>query len=421
MLVPVWPSLAKILWIVLLVFSSCLVLIFLRKIMEVLFKKKNFKWPFFLRKDVDIALLIAGISALLLLISSFFAPNVLSAYPSDLSQSSNLATTINGLMSPFIAIAAAILTFMAFWVQYTANASIHKENKKQQDERQFYEMLKIHRDNVEKLEFVHLESEEEANYHHYVPQVSQDSSRLLLHPPFMFEKRHNLIHTKGQDAIQLFLKEFRCIYNAIPKKDEVSDRFKKAYNVFFNGLKFCSNFNFKDHVFAKYKEKYKDLCISMTDDDILLCKKKIEINKDERNEDGLPRCSIMDGRKAVLNPYYRHLYLTVKSVVNSDFEDHEKRNFLKILRASLTAEEQTLLLFNWYYGKLEGSRSYGRMWEYEGEQNYFTEWKMIHNIVKNDFKFVEEMSDFEKITKILIPNIEECKLEEKTRELFDEY
>ena len=207
MWIPVWPKLAVLLGIFFLVFLLFFVFILVRKIIEFLLKKDNRKFSFIIRKDVDVALFIAGICASVLLVASFFAPNVLSVYPPELSQSSNLATTMNGLMSPFIAIAAAILTFMAFWVQYTANANIHAENKKQQDERQFYEMLKIHRDNVEKLEFVHLESEEEAIYFKFDEKSCINRTE---------EKRHVLIHSKGQSAIQYFLKELRCIYNVIP-------------------------------------------------------------------------------------------------------------------------------------------------------------------------------------------------------------
>lgn len=410
MWIPVWSKLAVLLGIFFLVFLLFFVFILVRKIIEFLLKKNNRKFSIIIRKDVDVALFIAGICASVLLIASFFAPNVLSIYPPELSQSSNLATTMNGLMSPFIAIAAAILTFMAFWVQYTANANIHAENKKQQDERQFYEMLKIHRDNVDKLEFVHLESEEEANYNEYVRKF---------HVSYLSEKRHVLIHSKGQSAIQYFLKELRCIYNVIPAEDPPSGRFKYAYDVFFNGLTFCPYLDRKEHICKKFEKSENKICESMGTNE-KLCKKKIEINKLWRNDDELPQSSIMNGHKAELNPYYRHLYLTVKLVVESNFEKPEKEKYLKILRASLTAEEQVLILFNWYFGYLHKS-GYGLKWENQ-DQKFFTEWGMIHNIVKKDFEFVEEMNDFEKITKILLPNLKDAEeIKKKTKELFNEY
>ena len=67
----------------------------------------------------------------------------------------DLSTINNGvsILNPFIAIAAAIVTGLAFFVQYTANQQLKNDSAKQQEERQFYEMLKIHRENVEKSIF----------------------------------------------------------------------------------------------------------------------------------------------------------------------------------------------------------------------------------------------------------------------------
>ena len=398
MWIPIWPKLAAFLGVFFFVFLLIFAFILVRKIIEFLLKKGNRKLSIIIRKDVDIALFIAGICASILLIVSFFAPNVLSVYPLELPQSSNLATTMNGFMSPFIAIAAAILTFMAFWVQYTANANIHEENKKQQDERQFYEMLKIHRDNVDKLEFVHLESEEEANYLRYIQTPSNMPPPLL--SPFLHEKRHNLIRSKGQTAIRLYLDEFLCIYETLKPlyMGRYKECFQEAYSVFFNG--FTCTF-LKNHKCTAQNQ----ICIQSSSA-ALLCQKKIGINKTMGGVDNIPQSSIMDGRKAVLNPYYRHLYLTVRSVVDSNFTRDEKENFLNILRASLTAEEQSLLLFNWYYGKIR-TGGYGYKWE-DKNHKYFSEWRMIHNIVEKDIEMVfndlkkhNEKSSFDVVKRLL--------------------
>lgn len=365
-------------------------------------------------KKMDFKLKIASSITSVFLIIAVFTPIIFTRCEALAVSPSNIEDVYSGvnIMTPFIAIAAAVLTFMAFWVQYTANDRIHKENKKQQDERQFYKMLEIHRDNVDKLEFVHLESEEEANYLKFDRNFFIDRTD---------EKRYVLIHSKGQSAIQFFLKELKCIYNVIPSEKDLSKRLKYAYDVFFNGLSPCPYFNQKNHDCIMQKFHFKRFCDS-TEKDKLLCQKKISINKDLENNDELPRCSIMNGHKAELNPYYRHLYLTVKLVVESNFEKPDKEKYLKILRASLTAEEQTLLLFNWYFGLLHES-GYGLKWENQ-DQKFFTEWGMIHNIVKKDFEFVEEMNEFEKITLILIPSLKgagEIEIKKKTKELFNEY
>lgn len=350
----------------------------------------------------------AFISVLILLIASFFAPNFITPYSLEHQLSSNLATTVNGLMSPLIAIAAAILTFMAFWVQYNANQNIHKENKKQQDERQFYEMLKIHRDNVDKMEFVYFYSEEEAKYYSYTIFNT-------LSMPKYFEKRFNLIHEKGASAIRYFLNEFKFIYDTVKKNGSGSniDNFKNAYSIFFYGIKINPVSSNSYTVIPNFPNFFGTIKIEK------IIEAKNQVNSQRLEAYNLPRSSIMDGRKNVLNPYYRHLYFTVKSIVDSNFDEDEKKRYLKILRASLTAEEQVLLLFNWYYGKLMGKEKYGYKWQYE-KQKYFTEWYMIHNIVKNDFDFVVDLSTYGKIAHQLDEKIDENNCDVLS-DLFEEY
>ena len=39
----------------------------------------------------------------------------------DFTETGQIGDTIGGTMSPFVGILAAVLTFMAFWIQYQAN------------------------------------------------------------------------------------------------------------------------------------------------------------------------------------------------------------------------------------------------------------------------------------------------------------
>lgn len=392
MLIPIWPELfICICSLTALCFISIIVVIFyfiylkeennenssFSKIKSLIKKRFYNKIDFSIIAKV--VLFFSFIFVIFFLVASFIAPNYLT-FLNLSNKSTDTATIINGLMSPFIAIAAAILTFMAFWVQYNANQNIFKENKKQQEERQFYEMLKIHRDNVDKIEFVHFGSEQETLY----GKTNQ--------PSHFWKKEFILIHSKGQTAIKYLLAEFKCIYNVVAQKGfSPPKQFEIAYDIYFNGLK-CS------YKKCKANSVYKNLC-----------EKKIEVNKTETSE--IPRSSIMDGHKDILNPYYRHLYLTVRSIVDSNFSTPEKKRFLDTLRASLTAEEQVLLLFNWYYGKIRNG-GYGFQWENK-EHKYLTQWKMIHNIVEKDFNIIKGLDSFENIKKELETDI-------KTTDLFQE-
>lgn len=73
----------------------------------------------------------------------------------DLSKQSAVGDTINGIASPFIALLAAVLTFLAFYIQYKANEEQKRQFEKQATdtaterfESRFFEMIRIHRENV---------------------------------------------------------------------------------------------------------------------------------------------------------------------------------------------------------------------------------------------------------------------------------
>ncbi|MDI9365657.1 MAG: hypothetical protein QM541_11950 [Flavobacterium sp.] len=91
----------------------------------------------------------------------------------DFKETGPIGDTIGGLMNPFIAIAGVIITGLAFYIQYKANeeqrdqfVKKQEESKKQfqlqldkqdlqnriqQFESQFYEMLRLHRENVTEM------------------------------------------------------------------------------------------------------------------------------------------------------------------------------------------------------------------------------------------------------------------------------
>ena len=84
-----------------------------------------------------------------------FLPILLTKFPicfSDFSETGPIGDTIGGIMGPFVAIAAAILTFLAFWVQFKANEQQRNDIAKERFESKFYELLHLHRENLQELE-----------------------------------------------------------------------------------------------------------------------------------------------------------------------------------------------------------------------------------------------------------------------------
>ena len=68
------------------------------------------------------------------------------------SNSGNIGDTI-GIMNPFVGIFAAVITFVAFWVQYKANDVLKKDTLKKDATDKFFEMLRMYNENVKELNF----------------------------------------------------------------------------------------------------------------------------------------------------------------------------------------------------------------------------------------------------------------------------
>lgn len=64
-------------------------------------------------------------------------------YCKDFNSTGQVGDTIGGIMNPFIAIAAASLTFFAFWVQYKANLIQRGDIARERFERNFFELLNL--------------------------------------------------------------------------------------------------------------------------------------------------------------------------------------------------------------------------------------------------------------------------------------
>lgn len=62
----------------------------------------------------------------------------------DFSDTGEVGDTIGGIMGPFVAIAAAILTFLAFWVQYKANEQQRKDIALERFENHFFTFINLY-------------------------------------------------------------------------------------------------------------------------------------------------------------------------------------------------------------------------------------------------------------------------------------
>lgn len=400
----------------------------------------------------SVYLSIAGLLAISFLIFSIFLPDII--FPFNLSNSYTYnesgAATINNLMSPFIAIAAAILTFMAFWVQHSANNEMLINNEKQNVEKQFYEMLQIHKQNVKELQWENWTI------------LSSSEKNVLYTNKIYSDNRYSYHQTLGCKVFELHWIEFcyiECslintiIYLSHNEKIIINynniDSWKKivsySYHIYMQGTSFLKNF----HKETNSLKKFFNICDKDTNPFLTKIKNNQSLlsiitfsltplneplfEEDQNNliplylyillsnfkqtmqphhvnlnynipYELIRGANLFSGHYDELNRYYRHLYQTVKIVANYDekiISYEEKRKFLRMLRAQLTSKEQILLLYNWIAGP-----QYGEDWEKLNGNHFFTKYRMIHNIKpkQTDFFIYQNSDEVIKWIKSFYPN-----------------
>ncbi|MGJ3236298.1 putative phage abortive infection protein [Marivirga sp.] len=275
-----------------------------------------------------------------------------------------MGDTFGVIMGPFVALLAAFITFMAFWVQFKANQQIRNDTKIERFENKFYEMLRIHIDNVNSIEI--------ANKH------------------------------KGRKAFVKMFEELRFIYSVLKKidkkyklVDQIKDKEKKkhekyikiAYHHMFFGIDYeskqCNNemgnqyFKVSEILSSKltrYQKKF------------LKCKKRI-VEKYTYNHNGKhtktfePDYYPFDGHVSKLGHLYRHLYHMIKFVVRTDWlEWRQKYGYLKMLRGQLSNHEQAIMFFNIIWIEED------KWWKdskSKGEQSYLLDYAILKNLPFN--------------------------------------
>lgn len=289
--------------------------------------------------------------------------------------------TVGGILNPVVAIGAGFLTFMAFLIQYEANKQVQKQFKIQQFESQFYEMLRLYKENVSEMKIVGYEPIIERS-------VEKDVTNTIVSTTETITVGNRL--TEGRKVFVTMSTEFIACYELL-----------KLYNS-------AWNLNFTPNIILKLAY---DFFFFGADSDIVGLKLieseitenfRIELNKIRKlhkNSSGVKnRIAGIDGEvikiyikyypfsghENRLGHYYRHLYATVKYVVQNEkkglFNYEKSREYLKILRSQMSNDEQLMLYYNYIVG-------YGKDWENEG---FLSKYRMLHNLPINKVKYTEK-------------------------------
>ena len=256
----------------------------------------------------------------------------------------DLATVIGGVLGTSLSFFGSILVYKALRSQIKANRIISDQFKIQQFESKYYEMLRLHKENVNNLKIELTEIE-------YVGGINK--------------RVHEL---KGTDVFEIFCLEIEELFKTIiPLRIDEEYSFIAAYAIFFNG-KFTDN----DEKYMKALENIKTRRLAN--------KKLIEPFQPEGNViyyHVVTNYELIQGHSEKLSQYFRHLFLTVKFVANQKEEFlkyDEKREYLRMLRAQMSNYEQVLLYYNWLSG-------FGKEWENKNN-TFFTDYRMIHNVFR---------------------------------------
>lgn len=257
----------------------------------------------------------------------------------------DLASIVGGVFGTSLSFFGSILVYKALRSQIKANKIISNQFKIQQFESKYYEMLRLHKENVNSLKVELTEIEYEGT---------------------SVDKR--VFELKGKEVFEIFCLEIEELFRTIlPLRIHEEYSFMAAYAIFFNG-----KFTDKDREYIEALEKIKTrqlvnrkLVESYVPQGIIIHKQFVT------------NYQLIQGHSEKLSQYFRHLFLTVKFVANQNegFINYEqKREYLRILRAQLTNYEQVLMFYNWL-------ADFGKEWENDNN-HFFTDYRMIHNVPK---------------------------------------
>lgn len=386
-----------------------------------------------------VILILFALICIAFLTIAFWAPHIAASYNEYSSvfyqAPANISATLYNSMSPFIAIVAALLTFMAFWVQHKANEKMLENHERQEVERQFYEMLRIHKENVKELKWDQWSISESSNPNFISKNESYAEGKFYFNNKYGFKqitgRKVFFYHEFEYFFIEYYLrKAFDIVrqteglnYDVKRLKDYV-EIVKISYSIYYEGQSYIKTI-FKDNTLffdtcdknldeiekeydAKNRIDFRRFSLPQSLNTrkkhvylylyFLLCRYKknfCSFSSKSEMDRLLLGSDLCNGHIYELNHYYRHLYQMVKIIANYDakiVKYDEKRKYLRMLRAQLTGKEQLMLFYNWLAG-------YGSDWE-NGKNHFFTVFRMIHNINIDESSLFEEIG-YEKIVKMI--------------------
>lgn len=256
-----------------------------------------------------------------------------------------IGDTIGGTVGPIVGFIGAILTFFAFYIQYQANqvqikalaeqktSSQNQEEQiqLQQFESHFFELVKLHRENVQE-----------------------------------FEYRNSIGRNVVIKIINEFFESVMLVQNSgIIRNNRLDDQdlINISYLILFFGVDETVNDVLENRFFEKYGQ---------LDDELNKLISQFRTKKNPKNADKY----YFNGHQSRLGHYFRHLRRTIIFVHRNNFlTDVQKKEYMRTVRAQLSNHEQILLFFH-------SVSDLGLKWELQNQnkETLITSYHLIRNI-----------------------------------------
>lgn len=259
----------------------------------------------------------------------------------DFSNTGEVGDTIGGIMGPFIAIVAALLTFVAFWVQYEANIKQREDISIERHEEKYYKMLDIYCEMTNNLD-VHGVRGKEA----FAELVGE-----FTYTFFIIDKVFDTVLNNQQYLLNAQPQVKSIIEHFVSDKKERYDYITiLSYNLFFYGKHYMVvDFDHPERTALGEEIKKIVLNLNVTKShQSYIDYVKTGIFEVQNLNEGLAY-GLFEGHSDFLGHYFRHLFQMIKYVSSMDgtlFDENDKVGYVKLLRAQMSDYEQILLYYN---------------------------------------------------------------------------
>ncbi|GGH03011.1 hypothetical protein GCM10007422_17810 [Pedobacter zeae] len=319
----------------------------------------------------------------------------------DMSATGQVGDFIGGVVGTLVAAISIVLLYKTLTAQRESSNNQANEFAKSQNESRFFELLRIHRDNVSEIEFEYIENKSKiaksrhffvvahkqlefafTEFDEYINHYKLSISDIYENEYLNKLKENKTIIDRNINDYILLAKMDVCylvLFFGVGKngKEEIIEILNAKYkNSFVNAI--IDFYRMKPSGSSKYHKTWKAL---IKDNEFFNNYEAIAQEREDCENDETPNNDLAygynnqsayypdnyikyyGGHRFRLGHYYRHLYQLVCFVhYNTELSPDEKKNYTRIIRGQLSDYEQILFFYN-------SISQLGRVWELASNNN----------------------------------------------------